>query len=175
MTDKIVIYFSSFNLPLGNLLLAELNGELCMCDWTASPRHQRNVRQVSRILSATFIEEKTPFLSKVAAALQRYTEGSADALTGVSLNPAGTPFQLKVWRELLAIPRGQTVSYSEVARRIGNPSAVRAVASAIAANPLSIFIPCHRVVPASGGTGNYAGGPTAKAALLALENTNCVK
>lgn len=169
MTDKIVIHYSRFDLPLGNMTLAELDGALCMSDWTSSSRHQRNVGKMSCRLGAILIEKKTQFLCKVASELQAYLEGKSGELPGVVLNPAGTLFQMKVWDELLAIPRGLTVSYSEVARRVGCRSGVRAVASAIAANPLSIFIPCHRVVPSSGGIGNYAGGSEAKATLLALE------
>jgi methylated-DNA-[protein]-cysteine S-methyltransferase len=81
----------------------------------------------------------------------------------------GTPFQRTVWRKLLKIPYGQTVTYSELARRVGNPSALRAVGAACGRNPLSIVVPCHRVVGADGRLTGYAGGLVAKRQLLELE------
>lgn len=85
------------------------------------------------------------------------------------LAPQGTPFQQAVWRALLEIPAGQTLSYGELATRVGRPSAVRAVAAAVGRNPLSVLIPCHRVIGADGQLTGYAGGLPRKQALLALE------
>lgn len=85
------------------------------------------------------------------------------------LDAAGTPFQQSVWRALCAIPFGETRSYRELAEAIGNPKAVRAVARANGANPLSIVVPCHRVIGADGTLTGYAGGLEMKARLLALE------
>jgi AraC family transcriptional regulator, regulatory protein of adaptative response / methylated-DNA-[protein]-cysteine methyltransferase len=81
----------------------------------------------------------------------------------------GTPFQLRVWDQLCRIPRGETRTYGEVAAAVGAPRAMRAVGSACAANPVAIVVPCHRVVPASGGTGNYGCGPERKRELLRRE------
>ena len=81
-----------------------------------------------------------------------------------------TPFRLKVWQTLLTIPRGTTWTYTQLASRIGNPRAVRAVASAVAANTFAYIIPCHRIVPASGGTGKYRWGAKQKALLLKTES-----
>lgn len=86
----------------------------------------------------------------------------------------GSEFQQRVWRELRAIPFGETVSYSQLAERLGNPRAVRAVASACRANALSIVIPCHRVIGANGKLTGYVGGLDAKRFLLDLEATNPV-
>jgi methylated-DNA-[protein]-cysteine S-methyltransferase len=85
--------------------------------------------------------------------------------------PDGTPFQQKVWRELLKIPRVETVTYKELARRVGKPSAIRAVANAVGANKMLVTIPCHRVVRSDGGVGGYSGkgGVKAKLALLKKE------
>ena len=83
--------------------------------------------------------------------------------------PAGTPFQRQVWSELCRIPFGETISYLEVARRIGNPKAVRAVGLANGANPIAIIVPCHRVIGADGSLTGYGGGLPIKKALLALE------
>jgi methylated-DNA-[protein]-cysteine S-methyltransferase len=85
------------------------------------------------------------------------------------LAPRGTPFQLAVWNELQRIAFGDTISYSELARRIGKPNAVRAVGAANGANPIPIIIPCHRVIGANGTLTGYGGGLHIKRALLALE------
>lgn len=85
--------------------------------------------------------------------------------------PSGTPFQQKVWRELTKIPKGKTITYKMLAKRIGKPLAVRAVANAVGANPLPVTIPCHRVVRSDGGPGGYSapGGVKRKLALLKKE------
>ena len=85
------------------------------------------------------------------------------------LAPEGTPFQQRVWRELLQIPYGETISYGELARRIGNPNGSRAVGLANGSNPISIVIPCHRVIGSNGKLTGYGGGLKAKEWLLALE------
>jgi methylated-DNA-[protein]-cysteine S-methyltransferase len=85
------------------------------------------------------------------------------------LDFAGTPFQQRVWRELLNIPYGETRSYSEVANRLGTPAAVRAVGAANGANPIPIVVPCHRVIGAGGKLVGYGGGLPLKRRLLALE------
>lgn len=88
-----------------------------------------------------------------------------------TLSPEGTDFQKTVWRALLDIPTGSTTSYGAIAQKIGRPKAFRAVGSAIGANPISLLIPCHRVVPATGGIGNYRWGSDRKQALLEAEKT----
>ena len=103
-----------------------------------------------------------------ATQLQEYFAGRR-RLFDLPLNPKGTAFQREVWHALEQIPYGETRSYSEIAAAIGRPGAARAVGSANRANPLPIVVPCHRVVPASGGVGEYAFGAKMKEALLALE------
>jgi methylated-DNA-[protein]-cysteine S-methyltransferase len=98
-----------------------------------------------------------------------YFAGSLRAFT-LELAPGGTPFQRMVWDALRGIPYGETVTYGELARRIGRPHAVRAVGAANGANPLPIVIPCHRVVGQGGRLVGYGGGLPAKAALLGLEH-----
>jgi methylated-DNA-[protein]-cysteine S-methyltransferase len=90
----------------------------------------------------------------------------------VKLDLAGTAFQLKVWNALLTIPFGETRSYGQIARQIGNPAAVRSVGGANGRNPVSIVAPCHRVIGSTGALTGFAGGLDAKAYLLALEGAN---
>jgi methylated-DNA-[protein]-cysteine S-methyltransferase len=100
--------------------------------------------------------------------LDEYFAGSR-ATFDLALAPAGTPFQQRVWAELARIPAGTTVTYGELARRAGRPGAARAVGAAVGRNPVSIVVPCHRVVGSDGALTGYAGGIARKAFLLALE------
>jgi methylated-DNA-[protein]-cysteine S-methyltransferase len=111
-----------------------------------------------------------PVLAQAQRAFEAYFAGTCqhfDVPLDLSL---GTAFQQAVWRALLDIPFGQTTTYREIARRIGRPEAVRAVGGAVGRNPLSILVPCHRVIGASGALTGYSGGLERKIALLRLEN-----
>ncbi|PIC01451.1 cysteine methyltransferase [Caulobacter sp. X] len=103
------------------------------------------------------------------AAFARYFAGDVAALAPLAWDTGGTAFQRSVWRALAAIPPGETVTYSELARRVERPAAVRAVGAANGANPLSLVAPCHRVVGMSGALTGYAGGIERKRWLLAHE------
>jgi methylated-DNA-[protein]-cysteine S-methyltransferase len=102
--------------------------------------------------------------------LGEYFAGARDAFT-LALRPLGTPFQQRVWACLTRIGYGAVCSYAELAREVGSPRAMRAVGSANAHNPLSLFVPCHRVVGADGSLRGYAGGHERKAWLLAHERS----
>jgi methylated-DNA-[protein]-cysteine S-methyltransferase len=104
-----------------------------------------------------------------ATALQAYFAGDLHALDAVVVDPHGTPFQQRVWRELRAIPVGQTASYAQIAQRVGAPQSFRAVARANATNPIGIVIPCHRVIGADGALRGYGGGVDRKRWLLEHE------
>ena len=100
--------------------------------------------------------------------LEAYFRGELRAFD-LPLAPRGTPFQLRVWAELRKIPYGATISYGELARRLGDPNLTRAVGAANGANPISIIIPCHRVIGADGSLTGYGGGLDVKRGLLELE------
>ena len=104
----------------------------------------------------------------VAAQLREYFSGERTAFD-VELAPRGTSFQLAVWEALREIPYGETITYAELARRIGRPSAVRAVGAANGANPIPLIVPCHRVIGSNGTLTGYGGGIERKQFLLALE------
>ena len=104
----------------------------------------------------------------VAMQLREYLEGARREFD-LALAPPGTPFQRRVWEELTRIPYGATISYRELARRVGNPAATRAVARANATNPIPIVVPCHRVIGSDGTLTGYGGGLERKRYLLALE------
>ena len=108
------------------------------------------------------------WLTRAAAQLDEYFDGRRTRFD-LELDLTGTLFQQMVWRELLAIPFGRTGTYAEHARKIGKPNAMRAVGSAIGRNPVSIIVPCHRVLSSAGTLAGYAGGLERKRYLLALE------
>ena len=110
----------------------------------------------------------TPLLDRVAQELREYFDGTRAAFD-LPLNPQGTEFQRKVWRELTRVQYGATETYGGLARRIGTPNAARAVGTALRENPIGIIVPCHRVLRASGGLGGFNGGLERKKFLLRLE------
>jgi methylated-DNA-[protein]-cysteine S-methyltransferase len=113
-----------------------------------------------------------PFAA-VRAQLRQYFSGARRTFE-LPLAPQGTPFQLAVWEALRAIPYGETVSYGELARRLGHAGSARAVGMANGANPLPIIVPCHRVIGADGSLTGFGGGLQIKRALLSLEGASCV-
>ncbi len=113
-------------------------------------------------------EARTPVLARAAAQLAEYFAGERREFD-LPLAPRGTGFQLRVWRELARIPYGETRSYGELARAIDQPAASRAVGAANGKNPISIVVPCHRVIAGTGALTGYAGGIAAKRWLLEHE------
>ena len=114
-------------------------------------------------------EKETPLIRQAAEMLREYFSGERIGFEGLPLRTAGTCFQEKAWRALLDIPYGQTRSYKEQAQAVGNIKACRAVGAANGKNPISIIIPCHRVVGADKSLTGYGGGVEIKKALLELE------
>lgn len=164
-----------YHSPCGDLLLACSGGRLCLCDWV--PRKDRNrvngrVREVLGEMEGTEPGSgKEDVIAEAARQLDLYFQGRLRQFD-LPLALAGTPFQKRVWEALLSIPYGTTVTYADIASRLGSPSAVRAVAGAIGANAISIIIPCHRVIGSGGRLTGYAGGLEAKRYLLNLEITD---
>lgn len=113
--------------------------------------------------------EDPSFFAGLASRLQSYARGGTITFDDVVLDLRGTPFQLAVWQATRAIPRGQTRSYKQIAETVGRPGASRAVGAAMAANPVTIIIPCHRVVGADGSLCGFGGGLPLKQRLLAME------
>jgi len=109
-------------------------------------------------------------MEKLVRELDRYFRGELESFSVPLDLDDGTPFQRKVWKQLIAIPYGGAASYADIAAAVGNPKAARAVGSANGRNRIPILIPCHRVIKADGGIGGYASGTPIKKALLELEN-----
>lgn len=163
-TIKVTYYHS----PVGEMTIGSFGDKLCMCDWTIRARRGTIDRRISRFLNAEYEDGISEIIIAATNQLDEYFAGKRRNFS-IPLVFTGTPFQCSVWTELMKIPYGMTVSYADLARRIGNPKAVRAVASANATNPISIFVPCHRVIDSNHGLTGYAGGLEAKQRLLELE------
>lgn len=168
MEEKQTIRTMRYASPCGALLLGSFGDRLCLCDWRTEPHGGRVDRRLKRLLHAGFEPGASAVIEQAVRQLDEYFAGRRRAFD-VPLLFAGTDFQKTVWNELLKIPFGTTISYGELARRIGMPEAVRAVANANGANALSIFAPCHRVIGSDRSLTGYAGGLAAKRALLELE------
>ena len=157
-----------FDSPCGLLILGGFEGKLCLCDWAESSKRERTDARIQRCLKAGYRIQPSDVTTQAAKELEEYFNG-ARASFDIPLLPIGTDFQKEVWKYLSTIPYGTVISYSEEARLIGRPSSVRAVANANGSNPLSIFIPCHRVIGSDGFLTGYAGGTEAKRYLINLE------
>jgi methylated-DNA-[protein]-cysteine S-methyltransferase len=147
--------------PVGRLTLVATDDGLAAILWEHdSPGRVR--------LDVAAEDPGHPVLVETERQLKEYFAGRRRTFT-VKLDVAGTAFQRKVWKALLTIPFGETRSYSQIARQIGNPAAVRAVGAANGRNPVSIVAPCHRVIGSTGKLTGFAGGLDVKARLLAHE------
>lgn len=154
-------FYATFASPVGPLLMMS-DGQALTGLHTDSDKHRPAMRP-----DWIRDEAAAPF-AQVKAQLCGYFEGRLTEFD-LPLAPRGTEFQLRVWQELRNIPHGETISYAELARRIGRPQASRAVGHANARNPISIIVPCHRVIGADNSLTGYAGGLERKRMLLAHE------
>jgi methylated-DNA-[protein]-cysteine S-methyltransferase len=150
--------------PVGELILAACDTSLRAVLWGDDDIEWKR----AAIDRRSVIFQQSAVVEQAISQLKEYFVGDRQEFD-LPLKPIGTEFQSTVWRSLTEIKFGSTVSYSEQATSIGRASAVRAVASANGRNPISIVIPCHRVVATSGGLGGFAGGLDAKRWLLAHE------
>jgi len=161
--------------PIGELLLGAVGERLCLVDFAHRRGRFRPLERLRRHYCAEVREAdaKCKVLEAARRQLMEYFAGRRKGFDLPLLSP-GSPFQERVWAGLQDIPHGRTLSYGELAARIGHPRAARAVAAANAANALSIIIPCHRVTAGDGGLGGYAGGVEAKRFLLELEGVSSI-
>ena len=156
-----MIDISVFNSPIGSLTLGVRDGVLCALCFDDHPNERKRI--LSRYKSEEIRDGEN---REVTRLLQEYFEGHLEALGKIEVEPSGTPFQLRVWAQLREIPPGETIAYSDLARAIGSPAAVRAVGTANGANPIAVVIPCHRVIGANGTLTGYGGGLERKRWLL---------
>ena len=154
-----MIRYCYINSPIGKLLLRGKEG-------VVEELYFPNSLQHTSVEEGQICEESG--FAEVIQQLEQYFQGKRQ-LFELELSPSGTPFQRRVWQELRKIPYGQTVSYSYIAEKIGNPKASRAVGMANSKNPIPIIIPCHRVIGKDGTLTGFGGGLETKRFLLELE------
>ena len=155
------VLFTTVDSPIGPLTLMARDGNLT---------HLVMQDQAHATVTPVGSVRDDEAFATVAGQLDEYFSGERTAFD-VPLTLAGTEFQRRVWTELCAIPYGQTISYGELARRVGNPKASRAVGLANGRNPVAVIVPCHRVIAADGSLGGYGGGADRKVHLLELERS----
>lgn len=164
------IYWSTLEHGQWQLYIAKTEKGLCYISSPGDSFSELSV-YIQKRFPAAIMEQNDHLLSGFKQELSAYLDGSQLEFSSPA-DIAGTAFRKQVWETLQKIPYGQTVTYSEIAEQIGKPSAVRAVASAIGANPLLIAVPCHRVISKNGTIGGYRGGLDFKRFLLDLETHN---
>jgi AraC family transcriptional regulator of adaptative response/methylated-DNA-[protein]-cysteine methyltransferase len=161
------IAWTSVDSPVGRILVAATSRGACFVE--IGPDDATLVKALAKEFpEAAIAPGPAPGLSALAGAARAAVAG-APVVAGLPLDVRGTAFQWRVWRALAAIPAGETRTYADVAQAVGVPPAARAVGRACATNPVALLIPCHRVVPKTGGVGNYRWGAAVKEALLAIE------
>lgn len=166
MSHPLHFFTESLTTPIGTLVvISDESGHLRAIDWVAYEDRMRRLLTRHYGVDGVML---TPAMqsSRPASALASYFEGNLHAIDSLLTATAGTAFQTRVWNALREIPAGQTTSYADLARRIGQPTAVRAVGLANGANPVSIVVPCHRVIGADGSLTGYGGGLDRKRWLL---------
>ena len=170
MHKKNIIKTRRYESPCGTLLLGSFDDMLCLCDWQVQKHRDHADRRLKRVLNAEFEDGTSDVIEEAVTQLDEFFAKKRQAFS-IPLLFVGTDFQKTVWHDLLTIPYGETISYGDMARRIGMPKAVRAVANANGANAISIFAPCHRVIGSDGSLTGYGGGLAAKKMLLELEKS----
>ena len=161
--EGLTIFWGWFESPFGPALVMGTERGICGMGFAAEqPEAQVMQDLLSRWPKAEFVEDPV--------ALRPWVQAAFGAGEGAPLYLIGAPFQIKVWEALLSIPSGHVTTYSDIARVIGHPAAVRAVGTAVGRNPVSFLIPCHRALRKSGGLGGYHWGLPVKRAMLAWES-----
>lgn len=167
MPAIITQYYQS---PVGELILGTLQNKLCLCNWRDKKNKAAVERRLFKHFNGSFTSGNNATLETTIKQLSEYFSGQRTQFE-LPIMTAGTEFQKQVWEALQTIEYGQTVSYLALAKKMGQPRAIRAVANANAANALSIIIPCHRIIGSNGKLVGYAGGLAAKQGLIKLEQT----
>lgn len=155
------IYYSYYFSPVGRLLMLSQDNHLTNLDFEL---------EQTTLNPKWFENNELPLFQQVKLALDRYFSGEKETFSAIPLAPKGTAFQQAIWQALIQIPYGKTASYGGLAAMIENPKAVRAVGGAVGSNPISIIIPCHRVLGKNQEITGFGGGLPAKRYLLQLEN-----
>jgi methylated-DNA-[protein]-cysteine S-methyltransferase len=169
MNDVLELLIDRIDTPIGEMIIvADRDGNLRAIDWTD---HEARMHNFLRLHDGkdgfTLAPARNP--NELSHAISSYFAGDLTAIDNLPVKTNGTPFQSQVWHALREIPLGTTISYGELANRIGRPTAVRAVGLANGSNPIGIVVPCHRVIGSNGSLTGYGGGMERKRWLLEHE------
>jgi methylated-DNA-[protein]-cysteine S-methyltransferase len=169
MVEALMLFIDCIETPIGELgIVADEDGKLRAVEWT---EHDDRMHRSFRLHYGEdgYALKKARNPAGLSAALRAYFDGELTAIDGLKVATGGTDFQKSVWKALRAIPCGETISYAALAQRVGRPRAVRAVGHANGDNPISVVVPCHRVIGTNGSLTGYGGGIARKRWLLAHE------
>lgn len=158
---------------MGEVILGSFDGRLCLLDFVEGKAGGIVRDRIRRVLNAKLVEHDDDILRETRRQLDEYLEGQRKGFD-IPVLMVGTDFQKDVWNAVMRVPYGASSTYSQIARDIGKERAVRAVGNAMAANPIAIIIPCHRVVGSDGTLVGYGGGLSRKSRLLTLERRNAL-
>jgi len=159
-----------FKTPVGELILGSYGNKLCLADWRQRKMRDSIDNRLRKRLDAEYIEQSSEVIEETIRQLNEYFNSDRKVFN-IPLLVVGTEFQKSVWNGLIEVHFGTTASYLDLAKSIGNEKAVRAVATAVGANAISILIPCHRIIGSDGSLTGYAGGLDTKKKLLKLEKS----
>jgi AraC family transcriptional regulator of adaptative response/methylated-DNA-[protein]-cysteine methyltransferase len=157
--------------PIGQILVAQTARGVCYLGFLMDQDRAAPLAKMKSWFPAAVYREDAAVTAEAAAHIMRIWRGQGDAARKLTLDLHGTNLQLQVWRALLQIPTGETVTYQHIARQLGRPKAARAIGNAVGANPVSLLVPCHRVIRATGIIDNYGWGSPRKKLLLAMESS----
>jgi AraC family transcriptional regulator, regulatory protein of adaptative response / methylated-DNA-[protein]-cysteine methyltransferase len=166
--DAACVVTTAIDTPLGPVIAGATDEGLCLLEFTDRRMLEGQLQRLQRLLRQPLVPGEHARLQQAREELDRYFAGALDAFA-VPLVVRGTPFEERIWRELVRIPYGETISYAQLAGRVDSPGGQRAVGRANGLNRISIIIPCHRVVNSNGQLGGYGGGLWRKHWLLAHE------
>ena len=153
---------------IGELVLGAFGGKLCLLGFRYGKARNAADDRIKKGLEAEFVEQDDEILEETRKQLDEYLSGRRKEFD-IPVLLVGTDFQTSVWKALMRVPYGAVSTYSQLAKDVDNEKAVRAVGNAVGANPISIVVPCHRIIGSDGGLVGYGGGLSLKKRLLALE------
>jgi O-6-methylguanine DNA methyltransferase len=167
-----IVTLRTIETPIGPMLAGATDRAIVLCDFAGRPMIGAQLAAVRRRIGPT-LEGSSPLLDRLESQLEEFFSGTRREFD-LPIDMPGSAFQERVWAELRRIPYGETISYRQLAERVGAGSAYRAVGRANGSNRVAVMVPCHRVIAAGGGLGGYGGGLAAKRRLLELEGGRSV-
>jgi methylated-DNA-[protein]-cysteine S-methyltransferase len=165
------IHIQLHRTEIGEVVLGSFCGRLCLLGFRGRETRRTVDDRIKKALNAESVEHDDEVLEKTGRQLDEYFEGLRRKFD-IPVLMVGTDFQRRVWKALMKVPYGVTATYGQIAEDIGSPKAVRAVGNANSANPVSIIVPCHRIIGSNGELVGYGGGLSVKKRLLKLEQRN---